>query len=568
MSSTLPLLLGLACSPQPAPEAQDPARDTLVIGIPADVSTMVAGFSRSALDVYVNSALTLPPVQTRFEGRLVASPGLARSWSWSDDGLVLHLELRDDNHWSDGQPVTAHDLAFTYDLLADPATASPYVTDLAGLAPGEVQATDDTHLSLRFATPGPRETRLLQVGIIDPLPRHLLQDIPRDALHDHAFNRQPVLNGPWRLASWEPGQQIVLEPRAEGLGPAEQQPRLDRVVFRVVPEYTTRLVELQTGALDLVTDLRVDDALRLAQDHPSIGLHRRGWRKLCYVGWNMLDPLAWLALNEGLPPEQRADPAQAPPHPIFGDPSVRRALGQAIDVERIIQDLYSSPASGERWARPAVSNITPSLTELHASDIEPVGHDPTAARAALDSAGWSDSDGDGVRDRDGQPLQFRLLTRAGSDPRSQVALYLQDDLKAVGAAVDIEQAERASYYQRLSQRDFDAVLGGWSVALFPEPREVWHSAPESHYNFVSYANPRADRLIERSEDADDEAEEAEALRQLQRVIHQDQPYRFLYWSDEIVAAHSRFADVSVDITAPWRDLHRWRAVEAAEHARP
>ena len=349
---------------------------------------------------------------------------------------------------------------------------------------------------------------------------------------------------------------MILEPNPAWSGPGHHRPRLKRVVFEVIPEYSTRLLELQAGQLDLVATVDPLDLDKLSEN-PQIRLLRRGWRMLDYVGWNNIDPQAWAQLQERHGGTGRPDPAGAPPHPLFGDPAVRRALAYAINTELLIDDLLRAKNAGERYGRRAVGTITPALCDLHNGDIVPLAWNPQRARNELEALGWTDHDGDGVLDREGRDFRFDLILRAGADRRSKAALLLQADLRAVGIDLRIVTLEKGAYFQRLRQRDFDALLGGWSGGLFQDPSDIWHSGPAYDFNFVSYANAEADALIERGLATADPVVVQRTWKELQAVIYRDQPYCFLYWVDEIVALHSRFQDAQANIISPWDELHRW-----------
>jgi peptide/nickel transport system substrate-binding protein len=536
---------GLACS-QPSPEpAATAARQALVIGIDADVTSLNQHFATSALDAFVTDPLSWNLCYSELvDGALVHRPGLASTWAFSADGLLLELRLRDDSRWADGQPVTARDVAFTFGLLADPDLGSSLAGVLDGLRSQDPVELGEGTVGFHLAPAGDPEAVLGELCGVVILPEHLLASVPPADLREHPFNRAPVLNGAWRLASWEPDAWIRLEAAPAGTLPPELIPRLDDLVFRVVPEYGARLMALEAGEIDLMADLRVADAEVLARTHPELRLHRRGPRNLVYVGW-----------NHWVPGSDRSQP-----HPLFADPALRRAMAQAVDIDRIIDDLFTGANPGERYAQAAVGTITPALTQASPVDLRPIPHDPVAARDALEALGWIDSDADGVLDRGGQPLSFELLTRATTKPRAQAAVYLQADLAAVGVRLDIVSLERGAYYERLFDGDFDAVLGGFATSLYVDPGPLWHSGPDARLNFIGYANPAVDAAIDRGQAAP-VAERPEIWQELQRLIYEDQPYLFLYWADEIVAVDGRFEDTRIDLGAPWRDLHRWRVSE-------
>jgi len=281
-----------------------------------------------------------------------------------------------------------------------------------------------------------------------------------------------------------------------------------------------------------------------------------------YVGWNAIDPQRYqeITAGEGDPP----DPAEAGPHPLFGDPAVRRALTQAIDADRMMQDHFGSPAAGEVYAKRAVGTITPSLCGMHNDEIAPLPHDPQAARDHLAALGWVDSDADGVLDKDGRPFRFGLLVSSGKPRYEAVAVTVQAALKQIGVDVQIESLEFNAYVQRAIAKDFDAMVGGWSMDFFVDPTSKWHSGPGYTYNFVSYANPEADALIERGLSQTDPAEAAATWRELQRVIHDDQPYTFLWWRDEIVAVNGRITGARTDLLSATAHLWEWTPAGVAD----
>lgn len=534
-----------------APPSGHVPADTLVVAVSADPKDLLPIFTQAPLDNMLVSTLQRTPLASDVDCGLRVSPRLYRSWSFSADGRTLEVELRDDVAWEDGTPVTAADVARTYALVADPAVASPRAEATRRMAADARPRVLGPH-RLAFGFLEPYDPALmLEHAALDPVPVHRLADVDPAALRRHPLNTTaPLSKGPWRLAAWEPGTRLVLEPNPAG--PADERPSLRRVVLRVLPEPATRVLALENGEVDLVENVAVDEADRLAA-RPDVALHRRGWRNVDVVAWNALDPVDREARAQGLPAGQR--PRDVRPHALFGDPDVRRALARAIDTGALIRTLLTSRATGAVYGRPAIGTVSPALCGAHADDVSPLPFDPAAARAALAAEGWTDGDGDGVLDKDGAPFRFRLLVGSANPRRARAAEMVEAQLRAVGVAAEIEPVASSALGARLRQGDFDAALTGWSAALFVDPGTIW--APDAPNNVVGYADPEVAALIDAGRRETDPARANATWKEVQRRVYADQPYAFLYWADEIVAVHRRFRGVRSDLLAPWRDLHRW-----------
>ncbi len=584
----------LASCGGPAPEAEPSSaggqRDTLVIALGADANNLISVVSASASDGDIMSNIFYPLVDGEFDCDLKAKPALAKSWSWSEDGTVLSMELRDDITWSDGQKFTASDIAFTMELVEDPVVASPRLAYIQSLKEGaRPKVIDDTHIEWHFTHAYDRTTQIFHAAVLEPVPRHVLADADRSTLRGHPFNTDPVVNGRWVISKWDRNQKIVLEPNPKWSGDAEETPKLRRVIFRVIPEYATRLVELETGGIDLMDRLQIADADRLREEHPEIKLHRRGWRSMDYVGWNMLDRDDFRAKKDAAQAAYDAeieridavggtdaetaeakttakdllavDLTTVTPNPLFGDRDVRRALARAVDTDKLIGDLLTSTRSGEAYGRPSVGTITPALCSAHNDDIKRLAYDPAAAKAELAALGWTDTNNDGTIDKDGREFRFSLETNSENPRRAKAAVIIQANLADVGIKVDIEKVEFNKFVDNHRKKNFDAFLGGWSAGLFIDPTVIWHSGEEYEFNFGSYANPKVDRLIETGLKTPDPAESNPIWKEMQAEIYGDQPYLFLYWMDEIVGIHERFDGAKIDVQSAYRDLHSWSVPE-------
>ena len=519
----------------PPAEAKHETRDTLVIAYQGDIGYLLSPVYETSADVEILANISLPLIDIDFDCSLKKKPGIVTEWSWSEDGTILSMTMRDDIKFYDGDVVDAHDVAFTWELLGDPAVGSPRIGYLEHMKPGgNPKVIDDFHLEWHFTHAYDRDTQVAHASAMSIVPRHLLKDADRATLRGHPLAKEPLAMGPFRLEKYEPNERIVLVPNENFTGPPEMRAHLNRIIFRILPEYSTRLLELQSGNVDFVQNLTVADADRIRKDYPHIRIVRRGWRFMDYIAWNQSVPK-------------------------FKDKRVRTALTQAIDVDAMIAKLLTSE-SGERYGRRATSNITPELCGVHNDKIKPLPFDLNKSRALMAEAGWTDSDGDGVLDKDGEKFEFTLTTNMGNKQRGDATILVQAHLEKLGVKVNLEKRESNVFFQSLRERDFEAALAGWSAALFVDPSDVWQSdsaGDRREFNFTNYSNPRADQLIETGLKTPDLAQAAPIWKELQAIIYEDQPYTFLWWMEETVAIDSRFENTEIDVLSPLKNLHLW-----------
>jgi len=533
-----------ACGPSaPPPTGKDgggqpkstagPGADTLVIATQADADSFVDFVSQSASDSDISSNMFRSLTTSNFDCRLEYLPDLAESWDRPDDGLSITYHLRRDQKWSDGQPITADDVAFTYDLVADPVVASPRISYVEHMTPdGRPRVLDPFTVRFEFTHAYDRQTQMSHTGL-GIYPKHVLQKLDRASLRGSDFDKDPTVSGPWKLGKWDRGSTITLVPNPGYTG--ENPPTLKRVILKVVPEYATRLIELESGSVDMIESFQtVEDISRIEEARPDLKMYDRGKRFLDYVGWNLANPL-------------------------FEDKEVRQALTLAIDREKLVHDLLTTK-SGEVYGVQAVSWITPELCDVQSGDIQPFPYDPARAKEILAAHGWKDTNGDGILDKDGKPFRFELLTNSGNARRAKAVIIIQALLKNVGVDCQIASVESNNFFERMRKRDYEAALSGWSAGLFVDPIELWHSDTPDHryeFNFTGYHNPEADALMEEGMRTADPDVANEIWKRLQAMIYDDQPYTYLFWRSEVLPLDARFQGAKVDILSYLRDLNEW-----------
>jgi peptide/nickel transport system substrate-binding protein len=436
-------------------------------------------------------------------------PRLAEKWEVSSDGLEIAFHLRRDARWQDGTPFTARDVEFAYRTIIDPATLTAYAEDYRQVETFEV--VDDHTIRVRYAQPFAPALGSWASSLI-VLPRHLLQGKP---INDHAreFGRHPIGIGPFRFESWEPQKQITLRSNHDYY---RGRPYIERSITRVIPDTQTQFLELKSGGLDEMglTPLQFQRQTDTPYFENNFAKYKYLTNSYSYLGYNLTRPL-------------------------FKDVRVRRAISHAIDKQEIVDAVLLGLGS------PAAAPYKPGTYWINES-IKGPEFDPAKARALLDEAGWRDTDGDKVLDRDGRKLAFEIITNKGNEQREKAATVIQRRLSEVGIAVTIKVIEWAAFINNfIDKRNFDAVILGWSLSPDPDQFDIWHSSKTKpkEFNFVSYANAEVDQLLEKGRRTFDRAQRKQHYDRLQEILDQEQPYTFLYVAYALPIVHKRFRGI-------------------------
>jgi peptide/nickel transport system substrate-binding protein len=430
---------------------------------------------------------------------------LAQSWDVSADGLVITFHLRKGVKWHDGQPFTAADVFYTYQVTVDPKTPTAYAGDFLKVKKAEVL---DTY-TFRVTYDKPFAPALISWGNAI-LPRHLLfgKDITKSPL-----SRHPIGTGPYKFKEWIAGQKIVLVSNTDYF---EGRPYIDGYITRIIPDTATMFLELRAQGISLM-DLTPLQYTRQTENN----LFKENFHKYRYLGFKYV----YLGYNLK--------------NPLFTDKRVRQAISYAINKEEIISGVLlglGKPATGpykpETWA--------------YNSNVKIYNYNPQKARQLLGEADWRDTKGNGILEKDGKPFIFEIVTNQGNDTRQKCAEIIQRQLKEVGITVKIRILEWAAFVNDfITKRRFDAVILGWSISLDPDAYDVWHSsktAPEE-LNFMSYNNPAADEMLEKGRSTFNQSQRKKYYDRFQEIIAEDQPYTFLYVPEELIIISSRFRGI-------------------------
>ena len=505
----------LSCSK--AREEKIASPDTLTIASSADAKRLVpmlaTDTASSGIAGRIFSGLT------KYDKDIKITTDMAESWDISPDGKVITFHIRKGIKWQDGAPFTSADVLFTYKTLKDPKVATPYSDTLGPLA--SVEAPDDYTVKVTYKEPFAPALEAWGMGII---PKHLLEgkDINTDE-----FNRHPIGTGPYKFEQWVTGDRVI---QTAFDGYFKGRPKIDKIVTRVIPEQSTRFLELQARGIDFMTlsPLQYSRQTENADFKEHFNKYRYPDFVYTYMGYNLLDER-------------------------FKDKRVRQAISCAIDQKSIIDGVLLG------LGRPCTGPFPP-LSWAYNPNVKPCAYDPAKAKALLAEAGWKDTNSDGILEKDGKPFSFTILTNQGNDERRKTGEIIQQDLKKIGIDVKLNTLEwQALLHDFIDKKKFEAIILGWSLTPDPDAYDIWHSSKtkEGEFNFVSYKNPEIDRLLIEGRQTFDMAKRKAIYYRIHEILADDVPYTFLYVPDGLPILHKRFHGVKVEPAGIWYNYEDW-----------
>lgn len=437
-------------------------------------------------------------------------PRLATSWDISDDKLTFTFHLRKDVKWHDGVPFTAEDVIYTYERIQDPKVDAPhlrvYYKDIK-----KAEKLDD--YTVRFTYARPYFKALEFCGGIPIVAKHIYDD-GKD-FNTNPAGRHPIGTGPYKFVSWETGKKIVLE-RNEDYWDKSRMPEIRGIRFKIISDDAVALQELKKGEIDLaslrpIQWVKQSNTKSFQENFIRHEYYSPGYR---FIGWNLR-------------------------RPYFQDKKVRHALTLLINRQAIVNKLefgLGKVISGPFFFEGYEYN----------QKIVPLPFDPEAAKKLLEEAGWIDSDGDGIRDKDNIPFRFTFLIPSGARFYERLASIMKEDFSKAGIEIEIRTMEWAAFIGRVNKRDFDATALGWSFGFDEDPYQVWHSSQAKEgSNFVGFDNAEADKIMEEARVTFDKDKRAELYHRFHEIVADEQPYTFLYTGEALVARNKRFKNVVV-----------------------
>ena len=496
---------------------------------PPSLNPLLAG-EASASMVYGLCSLSLAERDWEHPEKFL--PALAESWEISPDKKTYRLKLRSGVMWHDfidpesGRAIpprefTASDVKFTIDVIMDPevncAALRGYYADLE-----KVEIINDYEVVFHWKKP--YYGSLSSTLGLTPLPRHFY--CPAGAAfnakkfnEDHLRNRMIVGCGPFRFVSWEKSKRIVLE-RNE-LYPGikfKAAPALQKYVLEIIKIPNTQLQSLKAGKVSMLnltpeqwqnqTPAKVFPADKFTKlRNPGTGYS--------YIGYNL----------------QRR---------CFADAQTRRALTMLVNRQKILDEIMFG------CGRIATGPFIPGSVYCDPA-LKPHPFDPAAARRLLAQAGWRDTDGDGILERDGEKFSFTMLQISGSVTQMKTLPVIQRDFAAAGIEMKLQVIEWSVLLERLKNRNFDACNLGWTGSFDPDLYQIFHSSQSEKdgSNFVSFKNDELDKKILELRQEFDPEKRIRLCHEMGRILHEEQPYTFMFYPDELMIISNDFGNVKL-----------------------
>ncbi|MFW5782197.1 MAG: peptide-binding protein [Candidatus Muiribacteriaceae bacterium] len=438
---------------------------------------------------------------------------LAQSWEVIDQGLEIIFHLKKNVKWHDGNMFTAYDVKFTYDTImkfrnfnesgvkSQLWTMFDYVKD--------VNVLDDHTVKVSYKYPYARTIEIWQTGI---LPKHIFGKYDSlKKIAESEFNWEPVGTGKYRMSKWIPDERIILEVNPDYHG---MVPYIEKLIFTIKPDQDIIYLDTRLGKND-ITELTSTQFGNLTGDSEfskKIMPFRFTGNHYMFLAYNL-------------------------DNPKFENPEVRRALTLAINREEIIEGVlegYGRIAHGPFYEYSWAFN----------NDVKPLPYDPERASEMLREAGWYDSDGDGIIDRNGEQFVFTVLVDGSKHKRNMALKFIKRNLAEIGVTLNIEKVSWDSLIRdHIYPKQFEAFLAGWELGKDPDIFSIWHK--DGPLNFISYNNETVNELLEKGRRTFDRNIRRQNYHEVHRLIMEDMPYTFLYIDDILGAVNRRIKGVEV-----------------------
>ncbi len=476
----------LACAPEPKTDVQ-----TLTIALAASPTNLDPRKATDVASARVTQLVFSGLLKKDPQSKLV--PDLALYWEQPDSTTYL-FHLRPGVTFHDGSRLTARDVKYTFESIMDPAFKSPRRGSFEQLE--QIEAPDDYTVKFILKKPFAPFLINMTLGIV---PEHIAKTAGRE------FSRKPVGSGPFKLIDWQADDKLVFSAFTQYYA---GRPKLERIIYKIIPEDSVRLLGLEKGDVQLVQNSIPPDLLPRLKANPKLKVITSAGTTYAYIGFNMEDP-------------------------VLGKKRVRQALALAIDRPAIIEHLLGGLAT------PA-SSLLPETHWAYAPQLTDYNYNLEQARKLLDEAGFVDPDGDGPQPR------FRLSYKTSQNEQSRrIAEVLQYQWQKLGIKVDVRSYEWGTFFADISKGNFQLYSLQWVGITEPDIYYyIFHSSsiPPQGANRGRYINAELDKLLEAGRNTLDTEKRKAIYGRVQQILADDLPYISLWHMMNVVAMRKEVSE--------------------------
>ncbi len=474
---------------------------TIVIGVPEEPSKLNPLYPPLSGENYIVNNLFLPLHEIGPDGDIV--PVLASSWEYGEDMKSITYYLKKNLKWSDGKPITADDIVFTFNAMKDPKNAYPNLSQIQYIK--NVEKINDYTVRFYFSIVYSDE---LFDSNIRPLPAHLFKNTAE--VKNSKYNFEPVVNGPFKLSKWQKGNYIELTQNSEF---KLYNPNPRNIVFVFYKGYDQAVEMLKKGIYDIAIGLPPKYYITV-KDNPLLSTKKELGNSYTFIGWNLEKPL-------------------------FSEKETRRALTMSINRKMIIDSLLNG--LGDIAAGP----IPPS-SWAYDKNLKPLPYSVQKAVSLLNQKGWKKRRNSRWLTKNGKKFQFELLVNKENSFRITLANMIKNQLAAAGIKVTVKVVDGNTFITRLLMKNYDAFIMAWNVSEKLNMLPIWSSDPQiGKYNLVGYKNPNIDNYIRKATETLIETEAKHYWDLFQEQISADQPYTFLFVGNKITIANKRIKGLDI-----------------------
>ncbi len=483
------------------------------IGEPSNLIPMIASDSASheiANFLYISVL--------EYDENLEIVPYAAEKFEVLNNGKHLKFTLREDILWQDGTPLTADDVTFTYNLLINPSTPTPYGGDFKSIK--KYIQTGKYSFEVFYDE---FHARSLISWMTSIMPKHILEN---ENIANTSFSRNPIGAGPFMLKDWVSGSRVTLEANPNYF---KGRPYLNNIIYKIIPDQTTLLLEAQNRAIDYLA-ITPQQYLRQTQG----AVWENHWEKYKELSFSY----TYFAFNHN--------------NPLFKDKEIRQALSYAIDREAIVNSVLLG------LGVPAFGPYKPE-TWVYNTNLQAYDYNKEKAIEILEENGWL-LNAKGIRERNGEEFSFTTLTNQGNDVRIKTATVMQAFFKEIGIDMSIRTVEWAAFMQEfVNNGNFDTLILSWNITQDPDLFDVWHSSNnyQGGLNFINYINKDIDNLLIKGRTSINQEDRKKAYDEFQKILHDEQPYLFLYVPYSLPILQKRFHNVYKAPAGIGHNLAEW-----------